>query len=319
MRSRAPAETWASEATRYVPLDSCPPARDVCSVNLLPRRLDKYVREASNLSYKAIGRAWAEGRIRVLPGVSDVAVRAGMDLNQLIYAEDAVELDGQRLSLRTEHHSAKLNKPSGVTSTARDPLGSADLRPWLGQMPGGAFAVGRLDRETTGLLLLSTDGELADALLQPVRHVDKKYWLWLDDDLDEGDPRWAAMTQPSSLYDAAKHVKLLHRSPDHVEVEMTLDQGKHRQIRKLCRALGLHLQHLHRCSIGPITLDGQSVGDCVPLTPGEVDALWASVGGRERTWQAQRRALQRQALKAREQHRPDRRLEDWLAQNPALE
>ena len=286
---------------------------------LLPRRLDKFIREASSLSYNAIASAWAEGRIRVLPGVSGVTLRPGVDLNQLIYAEDEVLLDGHRLSRRTQHHSAKLNKPSGVTSTARDPLGGPDLRPWLEQMGGGAFAVGRLDRETTGLLLLSTDGELADAILQPVRHVDKKYWLWLDDELHDGDPRWAAMTQPSPLYDAAKHVELLHRSPDHIEIEMTLDQGKHRQIRKLCRALGLHLQHLHRRSIGPLALDGQPVGDCVPLTAEEVDALWASVGGRERTWQAQRAALVRQAQKARDQARPDQRLENWLLQNPALE
>ena len=127
------------------------------------------------------------------------------------------------------------------------------------------------------------------------------------------------MTQPSPLYDAAKHVKLLHRSPDHIEIEMTLDQGKHRQIRKLCRALGLHLQHLHRRSIGPIALGGQPVGDCVPLTSLEVDALWASVGGRERTWRAQRAALQRQAQKARDKNLPDPRLEDWLHRNPGVE
>ena len=283
---------------------------------VLPRRLDKFIRDASSLSHQAIRRAWAEGRIAVFPGVPGVALRPGVDLNQLIYAEDEVQLDGQRLSLRTEHFSAKLNKPSGVTSTARDPHGGADLRPWLEQMPDGAFAVGRLDRETTGLLLLTNDGELADAILQPVRHVDKTYWLWLDDELDDGDPRWAAMTQPSPHYDAAKRVKLLHRSPDHIEIEMTLDQGKHRQIRKLCRALGLHLQHLHRRAIGPIALDGQPVGDCVPLTPVEVDALWASVGGRERTWRAQRAALRRQAQKARDRNHPDPRLEDWLLRNP---
>lgn len=286
-------------------------------VLVLPRRLDKFVRDASGLSYKAIRRAWEAGRVRVLPGVSGVTLRPGLDLNQLVYAEDEVQLDGQRLLLRTEHHTAKLNKPSGVTSTTRDPLGGPDLRPWLEPRPG-TFAVGRLDRETTGLLLLSTDGELADALLQPARHVDKKYWLWLDDELADGDPRWAAMTEPSPLYDAAKHVRLLHRSPDHVEIEMTLDQGKHRQIRKLCRALGLHLQHLHRRSIGPIELGELPVGECVPLTPVEVEALWASVGGRERTWRAQRVALERQAQKACAQQHPDPRLEDWLQRNPTL-
>jgi pseudouridine synthase len=278
----------------------------------LPRRLDKFVREASVLSLAAIRRAWAEGRIRVRPGTPDAVTRRGSDLNQLVYEEDVVELDGRPLSLRTEQYAAKLNKPSGVISSARDPAGSADLRPWLERMPRGTFAVGRLDRETTGLLLFTTDGELADALLQPARHVDKRYWLWLDDEYRADDPRWQAMTQPSPHFDHAKQVTLIHRSPDHVELEVTLDQGKHHQIRRLCRALELRLQHLHRQSIGPIALDGLAIGQSCPLTPVELGELWAAVGGRERIREAQCAALVRHAQKARAAGQPDARLEAWL-------
>jgi len=81
-------------------------------------------------------------------------------------------------------------------------------------------------------------------------------------------------------------------------------------------ALNPNITHLHRRSIGPIALDGQPVGESVPLSPAEVDALWAAVGGRERTRRAQRAALQRQAQKARDQAHPDPRLEDWLRWNP---
>lgn len=283
---------------------------------LLPRRLDKFVREASPLSLAGVRRAWAEGRLRVHPaeptGHEHAPSGPVRDLNQLIYPDDRVELDGQLLSPRREHYTAKLNKAKGVTSTARDPSGNADLQPWLAQMPRGTFAVGRLDRDTTGLLLFTSDGELADALLQPERHVDKKYWLWLDEELADDDPRWAALVRADPRYHPAKHAALLHRSPDHVELELTLDQGKHRQIRRLCQALGLRLAHLHRRSVGPIALGDLALGQARPLTPEELDTLWAAVGGRERIQRAQRAALERHAQRARRDGTPDLRLEAWL-------
>jgi pseudouridine synthase len=277
----------------------------------IPRRLDKCVREASGASLAGVRRAWAEGRIRVHPAGSDAGKQA-LELNHLIYEGDAVELDGKRLSARTEHFTAMLNKPPAVTSSAKDPLGQADLGPWLAQMPPGAFAVGRLDRETTGLLLFSTDGEFADAVLQPARHTDKKYWLWLDEELSPNDPRLRAMTQPGLGFDCAKHAELLHQGKDHAEVELTLDQGKHHQIRRLCRAVGLRLVHLHRRSVGPITLGGLAPGDFRPLLAAEVADLWVAVGGHERIREGQIAALARHARAARDAGRPDARLEAWL-------
>jgi pseudouridine synthase len=259
-----------------------------------------------------IRRAWSEGRIEVHAADSAHAPRPVLGLNHLIHEGDAVELDGARLLPRSAHYTAKLNKPPGVTSTAKDPLGQSDLQPWLARMPAGAFAVGRLDRDTTGLLLFTTDGELADAVLQPERHTDKKYWLWLNEELSLSEPRLRAMTQPSTEYDCARHVEVLHSTPDHIELELTLDQGKHHQIRRLCRALDLRLMHLHRRSIGPIHLDNLALGGFCALTPTEVTALWAAVGGRERIREAQLAALARHARQARARGEPDTRLDAWL-------
>jgi pseudouridine synthase len=283
----------------------------------IPRRLDKYVREASGLSLAGVRQAWSEERIRVYAAAPG-AERPVLGLNHLIYEDDAVELNRERLSPRSEQFAAKLNKPAAVTSTAKDPLGQADLAPWLGRMPAGAFAVGRLDRETTGLLLFTTDGELADAVLQPARHTDKKYWLWLDEELGPEDPRFKAMTQPSERFDCAKHVAVVHCTPDHTELEVTLDEGKHHQIRRLCKALGLRLMHLHRRSIGPITLDGMSLGECRPLEAAEVAALWDAVGGQARIREAQIAALARHAREARERGAPDARLDAWIERHTAL-
>jgi 23S rRNA pseudouridine2605 synthase len=277
----------------------------------IPRRLDKFVREGSGLSLGGIRAAWSEQRIAV--HAPPDGARPVLGLNHVIYAGDVVELDGVRLFAREEHFTAKLNKPPAVTSTAKDPLGQSDLMPWLARMPAGTFPVGRLDRETTGLLLFTTDGDLADAVLQPARHTDKKYWLWLNAELTPDDPRLLAMVQPNPAFDCAKHAALLHHTPDHAQVELTLDQGKHHQIRRLCRALGLPLMHLHRRSIGPITLDDLGLGEFAPLDEADIGALWTAVGGRERIREAQISALDRHARKARERGAPDARLDAWLS------
>lgn len=263
------------------------------------------------MSLGGIRQAWTEQRIRVHAATPNAA-RPVLGLNHLIFEGDAVELNGERLRPRAEPFAAKLNKPAAVTSTAKDPLGQADLAPWLGRMPAGSFAVGRLDRETTGLLLFTTDGELADAVLQPARHTDKTYWLWLDEEVGPDDPRLEAMTQPNERFDCAKRVRVLHCTPDHTELEVTLDEGKHHQIRRLCKALRLRLLHLHRRSIGPIALDGLALGELRPLAEAEVAALWEAVGGQERIREAQIAALARHAREARERGAPDARLDAWL-------
>jgi 23S rRNA pseudouridine2605 synthase len=278
----------------------------------LPRRLDKFVREATSLSLRRIRQAWADGRIRVQAPSTPSGAASVRGLNHLIHEGDVVELDGRQLTPRTEDYFAILNKPVDVTSSARDPLGQQDLSRWLSRMPLGTFAIGRLDRETTGLLLFTTDGDLADAVLQPLRHTDKVYWLWLDEELATDDPRLRAMLEPNPHFECAKHVEILHRSAYHVELALTLDQGKHHQIRRLCRALRLRLVHLHRRSIGPIGLGDLPSGDFRALEPGEVDELWRAVGGRQRVHAAQVAALQRHAEAARRAGQPDARLEAWL-------
>jgi 23S rRNA pseudouridine2605 synthase len=286
-------------------------------VRWLPRRLDKFVRDASRLSLSGIRRAWSEGRIRVTPADSTGTPARVRGLNHLIHEGDAVELDGELLTLRVRHYNAKLNKPKGVTSTAKNSLGQADLGPWLAQMPAGTFAMGRLDRDTTGLLLFTTDGDLADVVLQPRVHLDKKYWLWLNDELTPDDPRLSSMVQSNEAFDCAKRVEILHQTPEYTELELTLDEGKNRQIRRLCRALGLDLLHLHRNAVGPITLGGLPLGELRALTEAEVAALWASVGGPERIREAQILALSRHARAARARGEPDVRLETWLERNAA--
>lgn len=277
----------------------------------IPRRLDKLVRDSTRLSRAEIGEAITAGRIRVAVGGVEVVAEP----DRLMFGGDEVRLDGEALRPLREHHTMLLHKPAGVTATARDPLGQSDLSTWLEAMPRGSFPVGRLDRETTGALLFTTDGDLAHAVLQPHHHAPKEYRLRIAGVIPVGDPRLRHLCEgvETSLGRlAADEVRVVARSDDDSELSMTLSMGKNRQIRRMCYALGLRLLHLHRRAIGPIALEGTAAGQWRRLDEAEVERLWEAVQGRQSVRQRKWAALSRQARAARRRGEPLERLERWL-------
>jgi len=279
----------------------------------IPRRLAKYLGESTALTLVEAGEAWRRGRVTV--------VRAGtvglrLPLDELVFEEDVVCLDGVAIVPRRQHAHAMLNKPRQVTSTARDPAGKADLSRWLYQMPSGVFPVGRLDRPTTGLLLFTTDGDLSNAVLRPDHHTRKVYWLWLNEPVADDDPRLRALMQGVEICGhaaRARDVTVKHRTADFTELWVTLEQGRNRQLRRMCRALNLRLQHLHRSAVGPLELGDLGPGDWRSLRPEEVEALWQCAGGRETVFARKVAALRRRAARARAALDPHYRLEAWLS------
>jgi pseudouridine synthase len=276
----------------------------------VPRRLLKFVKDSSTLSVAEIRAAWGAGRIGLL---HEGRHHAPQGLLSLVYEDSVVVLDRQRLSCKLEHFAAVLNKPRATTSTTRDARGKGDLSPWLSAMPRGTFPVGRLDRDTTGLLLFTTDGDLANAVLRPERHTEKLYWLWLDERFVDGDPRLKLLTDRNNPnYDAAHHAEIYARDDHSVQLHVTLSEGKNRQIRRLCRALDLRLLHLHRKRIGPISDAGLAVGDVRVLDERELQALWRATGGRSRLTQEKVQVLKIRAANMRAQGHVDERLFRWL-------
>jgi 23S rRNA pseudouridine2605 synthase len=280
----------------------------------IPRRLDKYIRDATSLSLMDASRAHAEGRIALR---MNGELRAATRLTDIVFEADVVELDGAVIVPRREQTTLLFNKPLSVTSTTRDPKGKRDLSSWMRAMPNGVFPVGRLDRATSGLLLFTTDGDLADAVLRPVHHTDKVYWLWLDCDLEEGDPRLVQLVHGVQVGEqrlSAKATSIHSRSHGQTELLMTLDEGQNRQIRRMCRALDLRLRALHRRSIGPLSDAELGLGEFRALSGTEVEALWRSVGGRELVFRRKVAALVSHALEVRARGEPLPGLDAWLEQ-----
>jgi 23S rRNA pseudouridine2605 synthase len=260
---------------------------------------------------------WSAGRVRVLTDGDD-APRL-LPLETLVFDSDQVLVDGIVIGSAAPARHVLLNKPKFVTSTARDPRGKSDLSPYLRAMPRGCFPVGRLDRETTGLLLFTNDGDLASAILRPDHSTHKNYWLWIDEPLADDDARLAQLqsgvTHCGELLSAAAF-RIRSRTEYATELELTLTQGKKRQIRLMCRALNLQLVHLHRYRIGSLSDAGLALGEFRELAAAEVEALWEAAGGRAAHRKRQLVALGRQAVAARLQGTPLERLEDWLRQEP---
>lgn len=282
-----------------------------------PCRLRKRVAEGLGLSLQRVDECWRAGRLLVV--TPERAEPQLLALETLVFDDDQVLLDGEAIARCVARVYALLNKPKHVTSSARDPSGKGDLSPYLRAMPPGCFPVGRLDRDTTGLLLFTNDGDLASAVLRPDHETTKTYWLWLDETVPDDDPRLARLVEGLSLEGrllAAKCARVLARSEHATELELTLTQGRKRQVRRMCRALGLPLVHLHRRRIGPLTDAGLALGAWRLLEPVESDALWQAVGTRAKIRQRQVAALARQTHDARQAGRPHARLEQWLELEP---
>jgi 23S rRNA pseudouridine2605 synthase len=281
----------------------------------IPRRLDKYLRDATPWSLVEIRKACLAGRVTVL--VPNAASPVSCQPDLLVFEDDVVALDGAAVVPRTHHHYLVLNKPCSVTSTVLDPRGRADLTPWLRLMPPGVFPVGRLDRDTSGALLFTDDGDFANAVLQPGHHTEKLYCLRIEEPLAEDDPRLKAFvagvqTHPGATPLRATTATVHHRAEDHTELHVTLEEGKNRQLRKMCHALRLHLLQLHRAAIGSFRIDDLAPGQWRHLGAAEVAELWSSCGGSERVTRNKIAALAKKAQLAPDVSAGNHRLSSWL-------
>ncbi|HUA73320.1 MAG TPA: pseudouridine synthase [Solirubrobacteraceae bacterium] len=229
-------------------------------------RLAKYLAHAGVASRRAAERLIAEGRVS-LDGatVTDPAREVGED--------SGIAVDGQPLVGAERRVTYALHKPVGVVSTARDTHG----RPTVVELvpaPGlRLYPVGRLDADSSGLLLLTNDGELANRLTHPRFEVPKTYRAKLG-----GPPldaqALARLCDGVELEDGLTAPAQARRLAAH-ELELTIHEGRNRQVRRMCAALGRPVQELRRVRFGPLALDGLGEGEHRLLSERELGLLRA--------------------------------------------
>ena len=167
-----------------------------------------------------------------------------------------------------------LNKPAGCVTATRDHLSDTVMSFLPENRRDDLFPVGRLDKDTEGLLLITNDGQLAHELLSPRKHVDKTYFAVIDgevreehkqlflDGLDIGDED---LTLPAKLS--------ILKSGETSEIELTIHEGRFHQVKRMFEAIGTKVTYLKRISMGPLTLGDLQPGEVRVLTDEELDAL----------------------------------------------
>ena len=231
-------------------------------------RLAKYLAHAGVASRRAAERLIDEGRVTVAgTAVSDPA----LDVDEA----SGVEVDGRSVAPEPREVHA-LNKPAGVVSTASDTHGRPVVTD-LVESERRLYPVGRLDADTTGLLLLTNDGELAQVLTHPRHEVPKVYRATVTPP-DVGPVALRALRDGVEL-DDGRTARAGARLVEPGLVEIKLREGRKRQVRRMCEAVGHTVTALERVAFGPLRLGDLPRGESRRLTPAEVQLLRGAAEG----------------------------------------
>jgi 23S rRNA pseudouridine2605 synthase len=225
-------------------------------------RLAKFLAHAGVASRRAAERVVAEGRVTVDgEPVTDPARDVGEDAE--------VRVDGRPVSAQQAETWA-LNKPAGVVSTASEP-GQRRAVTELVDSPARLYPVGRLDADSTGLILLTNDGELANRLTHPRYEVPKTYRVELRRPPAERDLE--ALRRGVALDDGRTAPARVRRTGE-VEIEIVIHEGRNRQVRRMAEAIGNEALRLERIGFGSLQLGALRPGEARRLSDAELGRLW---------------------------------------------
>ncbi|MBQ9021517.1 MAG: rRNA pseudouridine synthase [Eggerthellaceae bacterium] len=245
---------------------------------IFPMRLQKFLARSGVASRRASENLMTAGRVKLN---GNVITQLGTKVDPL---KDIVEVDGVVVVWGSEAVYLILNKPAGYLTTMSDPQG----RPCVAALVPcetypGLYPVGRLDKDTRGLLLFSTNGEIGHGLLHPSHHVEKTYLARV-----EGVPRPGELEKLRTgvmlkknidgvLIDegvtAPAKVDLLSQDEKSALLRISIHEGRNRQVRRMCMAIGHECLDLQRISFGPIKLDDLPEGQWRELSQSERDSL----------------------------------------------
>ena len=234
-------------------------------------RIQKVLARAGVGSRRAVEEMIAAGRIRV----NGATARLGGRIDP---AKDEVLLDGSPIPLAADLVHFLLNKPEGVVSTAADPEGRPTVVDLI-ETEERVWPVGRLDVESEGAILVTNDGDLALRLTHPRYGLPKTYLAQV-----RGDVGGAALTQLRrgvELEDgvtAPTETHIVEKVGGRTMLEMTIREGRNRQVRRMCEAVGHPVERLVRTAIGPVGLGRLKPGRSRRLSPLEVRSLYEAAG-----------------------------------------
>lgn len=238
-------------------------------------RLQKYLSRAGYCSRRDAEDLMRMGRV-VVDG--DVCREMG---KTVVPSRETVEVDGRRIELPDQFTYVALNKPVGCVATTDDPRGRETVVDLLPDDADHLWPVGRLDRDSKGLLLMTDDGRLTHRLTHPSFEARKRYRVQVTAEWDTDAPEVAKLQEGVELDDGyvtePAEVRVASSSDDGTELVMILTEGKNRQIRRMVDALGSAVQQLERTAVGPVELGDLAPGETRPLTVSDIRDLYREV------------------------------------------
>lgn len=236
-------------------------------------RLNKYLADCGVASRRACDKLISEGSVRVNGKVATL----GTEVNE---ANDSVMVNGRRVTLSKKNYYIMLHKPKGYVTTVSDELGRKTVMDLI-NVKARIYPVGRLDYDTEGLLLLTSDGDLANLLTRPSSNVSKTYIARVSGQVTESELN---KLRSGVIIDGKKtlpaQVSILEKDDHNTRLQISITEGRNRQIKKMCEAVGHEVEFLKRVAIGELRLGGLTRSKWRYLTDKEVDYL-KSLGGEE--------------------------------------
>jgi len=247
-------------------------------------RLQKIIAAAGIASRRKAEELISQGRVTVN---GQVVTELGSKADA---GRDSVKVDGKLIRGAQRHTYLLLNKPRGYVTTVSDPEGRPTVMSLLHHTPERIYPVGRLDYASEGLLLLTNDGELANQLTRAASHVRKTYLVKISGRATEENVaklrRGIRLRPAPGQAGRGRDMQAVHTAPAEVRLvkdaanpwyEVTLIEGRNRQIRRMFEEIGHHVEKIKRVGYGPLVLDVEP-GQFRELTPREVDSLRRSTG-----------------------------------------
>ena len=229
-------------------------------------RLQKIIAARGLCSRRQAEKWIEEGRVRVNGNTAHLGDTADV-------TEDVIEVDGKRLPKAGKKLYLMLNKPRGYVTTLSDEKGRKNAAGLVAGCGVRVYPVGRLDMDSEGLLLFTNDGEFANLMMHPRHEVDKVYRVWVTNFAPE---KLEALGEPIELdgYMIKKpKVRPVRMEPTRAILDVTIHEGRNRQVRRMCQAAGLEVARLKRIAEGGLRLGDLKEGQWRELEPREIELL----------------------------------------------